>query len=76
MLSPNEYYKFITTGVYPLAIANPPKVPAILKRPSELGIKQDNTDWDVCSIKSPEKQKLIVRISWFYKTHCMNPGIP
>lgn len=37
-------YKFITTGVYPLAIANPPKVPAILKRPSELGIKQDNTD--------------------------------
>ena len=36
-LSPNEYYDFITTGVYPLAIENPPKVPVILKDPSQLG---------------------------------------
>jgi len=33
MLSPNEYYKFISTGVYPLSIANPPQVPQILKTP-------------------------------------------
>lgn len=37
MLSPNEYYKFITTGVYPLNIANPPKVPEIQKSATELG---------------------------------------
>ena len=40
MLSPNEYYKFVTTGVYPLAIDNPPKVPEILKPPTELGKSQ------------------------------------
>lgn len=44
MLSPNEYYNFITTGVYPLSIANPPQVPQILKEPSELGTKQGNID--------------------------------
>ena len=43
-LSPNEYYKFITTGVYPLSIANPPRVPQVLKAPSELGTKQGNND--------------------------------
>ena len=37
MLSPNEYYEFITTGVYPLDIPNPPKVPEILKTAAELG---------------------------------------
>ena len=37
MLSPNEYYKFITTGVYPLNIANPPRVPEIQKSATELG---------------------------------------
>ena len=37
MLSPNEYYKFVTTGVYPLEIDNPPKVPEIQKSPTELG---------------------------------------
>ena len=42
MLSPNEYYKFVTTGVYPLSIANPPRVPQVLKAPSELGTKQGN----------------------------------
>lgn len=44
MLSPNEYYQFITTGVYPLSISNPPDVPQVLKAPSELGTKQGNTD--------------------------------
>ena len=44
MLSPNEYYKFVTTGVYPLSIANPPRVPQVLKAPSELGTKQGNND--------------------------------
>ena len=43
-LSPNEYYKFVTTGVYPLSIANPPRVPQVLKAPSELGTKQGNND--------------------------------
>ena len=37
MLSPNEYYKFIKTGIYPLDIPNPPKVPEIQKSPAELG---------------------------------------
>ena len=40
MLSPNEYYEFITTGIYPLAIDNPPEVPVIQKAPSELGKTQ------------------------------------
>lgn len=40
MLSPNEYYEFITTGIYPLAIANPPTVPVVQKLPSELGAQQ------------------------------------
>lgn len=44
MLSPNEYHKFVTTGVYPLSIANPPRVPQVLKAPSELGTKQGNND--------------------------------
>jgi transposase InsO family protein len=35
-LSPNEFYKFITTGVYPLDIPNTPSVPEIRKKPSEL----------------------------------------
>ena len=43
-LSPNEYYKFVTNGVYPLSIANPPRVPQVLKAPSELGTKQGNND--------------------------------
>lgn len=36
-LSPNEYYRFFTTGEYPLKISNPPPVPTVLKKPSELG---------------------------------------
>ena len=36
-LSPNEYYEFVTTGVYPLDIPNPPKPPVIEKLAEELG---------------------------------------
>jgi len=39
-LSPNEYYQFVTTGVYPLPIKNPPKPPVIQKKPEELGKKE------------------------------------
>lgn len=41
-LSPNEYYKFVTTGKYPLDIPNPPKPPVIEKKPEELGKKKDS----------------------------------
>lgn len=41
-LSPNEYYKFITTGIYPLDIPNTPELPIIQKKPEELGVKPDN----------------------------------
>ena len=44
MLSPNEYYNFITTGIYPLPITNLPNIPMVLKLPSELGNKQNNGD--------------------------------
>lgn len=43
-LSPNEYYEFVTTGVYPLNIPNPPKPPVIEKLPEELGKKVSNAD--------------------------------
>ena len=41
-LSPNEYYKFVMTGKYPLDIPNPPKPPIIEKQPEELGKKMDS----------------------------------
>lgn len=41
-LSPNEYYKFVTTGRYPLEIPNPPKAPVTEKKPEELGQKKDS----------------------------------
>jgi len=41
-LSPNEYYKFFTTGRYPLEIPHPPKFPIIEKLPEELGKKKDS----------------------------------
>lgn len=41
-LSPNEYYKFVTTGKYPLDIPNPPKPPVIEKKPEEFGKKKDS----------------------------------
>ncbi len=43
-LSPNEYYKFVTTGVYPLDIPNPPKLPVIEKLPEELGKKVSDAE--------------------------------
>ena len=36
-LSPNEFYKFVTTGKYPLDIPNIPVPPTISKEPKELG---------------------------------------
>jgi len=41
-LSPNEYYQFVTTGRYPLAIPHQPKLPIIQKKPEELGRKKDS----------------------------------
>ena len=38
-LSPNEFYEFYRTGVYPLKVENPPDVPIPVKHPSELGKK-------------------------------------
>ena len=43
-LSPNEYYEFVTTGVYPLNIPNPPKPPVIEKLPVELGKKASDAE--------------------------------
>lgn len=40
-LSPNEYYKFVTTGIYPLDIPIVPDLPEIQKRPEELGMKTE-----------------------------------
>ena len=36
-LSPNEFYKFVTTGEYPLYIPNAPAPPAIRKKTKDLG---------------------------------------
>lgn len=36
-LSPNEYFSFVTTGVYPLDLPGKPSSPAIIKAPDELG---------------------------------------
>jgi transposase InsO family protein len=36
-LSPNEFYQFCTTGVYPLEISNKPNIPTASKSASELG---------------------------------------
>ena len=38
-LAPNEFYKFVTTGEYPLDISNVPALPVIAKKPEELGVK-------------------------------------
>lgn len=38
-LSPNEFYEFYQTGIYPLKVDNPPDVPIPEKHPSELGKK-------------------------------------
>lgn len=36
-LSPNEFYRFCTTGVYPIKVENPPEVPVPRKQPGDLG---------------------------------------
>ena len=36
-LSPNEFYQYVTTGVYPLDVPNIPAVPEIKRKASELG---------------------------------------
>ena len=36
-LSPNEYYSFVATGIYPLSLPNTPAVPTPLKAAFELG---------------------------------------
>ena len=38
-LSPNEFYVFYQTGIYPLKVDNPPDVPVPAKNPKELGKK-------------------------------------
>ena len=43
-LSPNEYYKFVTTKRYPLNIPNPPKSSVIEKMPEELGKKKSSDE--------------------------------
>lgn len=43
-LSPNEYYKFVTTKRHPLNIPNPPKPPVIEKMPEELGKKKSSDE--------------------------------
>ena len=36
-LSPNEYFSFVTTGIYPLDLPSKPSPPEIPKTPNELG---------------------------------------
>lgn len=36
-LSPNEFYEFCTTGIYPIKIDNPPEAPVPDRSPDELG---------------------------------------
>ena len=43
-LSPNEFYKFITTGEYPLDIPNIPVLPSIAKKSDELGYRAVDID--------------------------------
>lgn len=54
-LSPSEYYKFVTTGKYPLDIPNPPKPPVIEKEPEELGKKKDSDAEKSVDDKSSKK---------------------
>ena len=43
-LSPNEFYRFYTTGVYPISIGEPPSPPTAQKPVSELGAGTESTD--------------------------------
>ena len=44
MVSPNEFYKFITTGEYPLDVPNIPVLPSIAKKSDELGKRAADID--------------------------------
>lgn len=52
-LSPNEYYQFCTTGEYPVKIPTPPAVPAIQKKPEELGRKQGSNPATAGPVEEP-----------------------
>lgn len=43
-LSPNEFYAFVTTGVYPLNVSTAPSPPSIERTPAELGSAVENSD--------------------------------
>lgn len=43
-LSPNEFYEFCTTGIYPLELPNIPPVPAAAKAAAELGAGMESRD--------------------------------
>lgn len=45
-LSPNEFYKFVTTGVYPLDIPDAPVVPSIKRPAAELGKTEPHNSVD------------------------------
>ena len=54
-LSPNEYYKFVTTGVYPLDIPNTPTLPAIQKEPAELGARKTTDNLEQLNTMTKEQ---------------------
>ena len=39
-LSPNEFYEFCATGIYPIKIDNPPEIPVPARPPEDLGRKK------------------------------------
>lgn len=43
-LSPNEFYEFCTTGIYPLELPNIPPVPVAAKAATELGAGTESRD--------------------------------
>lgn len=43
-LSPNEFYQFSTTGIYPLSIPNIPPLPVVDKPTAELGAGMESRD--------------------------------
>lgn len=47
-LSPNEYYDFVTTGVYPLDLPNKPSPPVFSKTPQQLSIPRETQGTEKC----------------------------
>lgn len=62
-LAPNEYYQFCTTGEYPLKIPTPPEVPAIQKKPAELGKKRNPSKTEKGTGKEREDGRLNTQTS-------------